>query len=474
MAIGFPILLYCATGARQLIARAVAAGCLPLLALCAFLTASRGGVIEIAVGLVVFIALAPDRLSKLGVVLAAGAGSALLVEAGNQRAAIRLGLRNALAAHQGSELIAISLATFAGVALIVAALVLIERYVGRPRLLAISARQATRLAGASTLLALIVFAAAGGIGFLQRKWDQFKSPGDIATSSANAFTRLQSTAGEGRYQYWQVAAHAAAQKPLTGTGANTFQFLWLQHGTPAGGFVVDAHSLYIQALGELGYPGLLLIVAFIASILGCGVWRVVRSRDPARRHALAAATAGAFAFAIAAAFDWVWFIPVLPFALFVCAAVIFAPERDGEANAPPARAGASRKLLALRAGAVIVSLAAIIVIALPMAATEQIRDSQAASTAGDLERALAHAKEAVALQPYAAAGWLQEALVQEEAGDLRIALTDAQQARKHQSVNWQIWLVLSRLEARNGNAAASLADYRHMRWLNPNNLASDG
>jgi hypothetical protein len=470
MAVGFPALLYCATGARTLLARAAAAGCLPLLALCAFLTASRGGVVEIAVGLVLFIALAPDRLSKLAVVLAAGIGSGLLIGAADQRGAVREGLRTALAAHQGNELIAIAIAVGVGVGLLVAAIVLVERHVPRPAPLVLSRRQMTRLVGAGGLIAIIAFIAAGGIGLLHRKWDQFKTPGDVATSSANAFTRLQSSSGEGRYQFWQVAAHAASGKPLTGTGANTFQFVWLQRGAPAGIFVVDAHSLYLQALGDLGYPGLLLIVAFIASILGCGVWRIVRTRDAPTRLALAAATAGAFAFAFSAAIDWVWFIPVLPFALFVCAGVIFAPDRSDEESVPrtPRAGGVTR--VALRAAGALLCLGAIVAIALPMAATEQVRASNAQVRSGNLAAALSDAKEAVALQPYAAAGWLQEALVQEQAGNVPVALADAQQARKRQAVNWQIWIVLSRLELRAGNAKAALADERHAHWLNPNNF----
>ncbi|MGA2470766.1 MAG: O-antigen ligase family protein [Solirubrobacteraceae bacterium] len=481
MAIGIPVLLYCATGARSVIARASAAACLPLLALCAFLTASRGGVIEIAVGVVLFVVLAPERLAKLAIIAVAGAGAALLIAAANQRVAVRDGLRTTLAAHQGNDLIAIAVAVAVGVGLLCAASVLVERHVVRPRLLAVSRRQLTRISAVGALIAIVAFAVAGGPSFLTAKWNQFKSPGDVATSSANAFSRLQSTAGEGRYQFWQVAAHAANGKPLTGTGANTFQFEWLQHGTVAGGFVIDAHSLYLQALGDLGYPGLLLISGFIAWILGCGLWRVVRSRDPARRLALAAATSAAFAFAFSAALDWIWFIPVLPVALFVCAGVIFAPDRsdaDGEVADPapdgatPVRAALRTPTarMALRVAGGITCIAAIVVIALPMSATQAVRASQAEVRANDLSAALTYANEAVEIQPYAAAGWLQEALVEERAGNLGAALSDAQQARQRQAVNWQIWLVLSRLQARTGHAAAALADYRHARWLNPNNL----
>jgi tetratricopeptide (TPR) repeat protein len=198
---------------------------------------------------------------------------------------------------------------------------------------------------------------------------------------------------------------------------------------------------------------------------------VLRSRDAPTRLALAAATAAAFAFAFSAAIDWIWFMPVLPFALFVCAAVIFSPERSEEDDvhpAPPARRSRTPLGIALSAIAALVCLAAIVVIALPMASTEQVRTSQAEVRDGDLTAALSHAKEAVTLEPYAAAGWLQEALVQEDAGNLTLALADARQALKRQAVNWEIWAQVAQIEAVSGNAPAALAADRQAFRLNPN------
>ena len=471
MAIGIPLLLYGATGARTVAGRAAAEGALPLLALCAFLTASRGGVVEVAVGLLVFLLLAPDRLSKLAFTAITGAGSGLLIAAAQQRGAVRDGARGALAAHQGNQLIVIAIVVAIGVALLAAAAVLIERHIARPRPLVVSRRRMTQISLVGVLVAIVAFVGAGGPGFLSRKWTQFKSGGDVQTSSANAFSRLQSSSGEGRYQFWQTAAHAANAKPLTGTGANTFQFVWLAHGTIPGAFVTDAHSLYMQALGDLGYPGFLLIVGFVLWVLGFGVWRVIRSRDPAHRLLLAAATASALAFAFSAAIDWIWFIPVLPICFFVCAAAIFSREDEPtEAAAPTQLPRAAR--YGVRFAVAAVCVAAIVVIALPMSATQQLRASQSAAGAGNLSVALADAHEAVALQPYAAAGYLQEALVQEQAGALPAALADAQIALKHQVVNWQIWLVLSRLELRTGHPNAALADEEHSRWLNRINFPS--
>ena len=480
MAIGIPVLLYSASSARTLLARATAGACLPVLALCAFLTESRGGVVEIAIGLLLFIALAPEHLPKLGIMLVGGAGSALLIAAASQRGAVRDGLRTALAAHQGKQMIVITVTVALAVGMLVGAIVLIERHVERPRLLAISRRQMTRLSGVGGLLAVVAFIAAGGPGFANREWHQFKSAALPPDSSHTALQRLQSVAGEGRYQYWQAAVREADLKPLTGTGAGTFQFWWAQHGTAAGGFVLDAHSLYIQALGELGYPGLALIASFIAWILLCGLWRVIRSRDADRRLALATATAGAFVFAISAAVEWIWFIPALPVALFVLCGVLFAPDRAGEPHSrvararsnAPSRLGTLLHARAARATAIaavaLASLAAIILIAVPMAATAAVRESQTLVQAGNLPAALTRAIEAEHLQPYAASPWLQEALVEEQAGDITAAIADARHATSNELTNSNNWLVLSRLEARAGHASVALADYRRADALNPN------
>jgi hypothetical protein len=480
MAIGIPVLLYSASAARTLLARAAAGACLPLLALCAFLTASRGGVIEIGVGLVLFLALAPERLPKLAIMLVGGAGSALLVAAASQRGAVRNGLRTALAAHQGSQMIVITVTVALAVGMLVGAIVLVERHVNRPRLLAISRRQMTLLSGIGGLIAVIAFIAAGGPAFANREWNQFKSAAKPPSAShATALQRLQSVAGEGRYQYWQAAVRETNSRPLTGTGAGTFQFWWAQHGTVTGGFVLDAHSLYLQALGELGYPGLILIACFIAWILMWGVWRVIRSHDVDQRLALAAASAGAFVFATSAAVEWIWFIPALPVALFVLAGVLFAPEVGGNHHSSSARiqAGARsrlRELLCTRAArygtsaaVAVASLVSIVVIALPMAATAAVRKSQTLVQAGNLPAALARAIEAEHLQPYAATPWLQEALVEEQAGDITAAVVAARHATANEPTSSNNWLVLSRLEARAGHASTALADYRRADRLNP-------
>ncbi len=474
VAMGIPLLLHSATGARQLIWRALAAGAVPALVLCAFLTVSRGGAIAVLLGVVAFVALAPDRLWKIAVCAVCAGASALVVAAANQRTAVRDGMRTPLAAHQGSELIAILVVAMVAVALIAYAIALVDRHVERPRWTRPSRGRTTVLFGACAALAVAGFLAAGGGGFLHREWTQFKTRGGpVSIGNGNALQRLQNVTGDGRYQYWQAAARAADAHPLTGTGAGTFVYWWARDGTLTGGYVQDAHSLYMQSLGELGYPGLILIVAFIGWILVCGVARVLRTREHDVRLALAAATAGAAVFAFSAAVEWIWLIPVLPATLLMLAAVIFAPS-DAAAGAGEARAGepggGGRLRIAAGLGGALVALGAIVVIALPLSATAAVRSSQASARTGDLASALTSAREAVRLQPYASSPWLQEALVLELGGNLRAARADAQHAVSNDPYSSDTWLVLSRLQARTGNARAALADYLRAKSLNPHSL----
>jgi O-antigen ligase len=471
MAMGIPLAVWAACTARQLITRGVAAGSVPLLALCVFLTVSRGGTVAVAIGAVVLVVLARNRLALIGVIAVCGAGSAVVILAANQRPAVRDGLRTSTAATQGNELAVIALGVAVAVGLVVVALALLGRRVPPRVRFDISRRRATGMSAVALLLALAVFAAAGGPGFLSREWTQFKAPAAPAAVGTNAFQRLQSVTGEGRYQYWEAAVSAARAKPLTGTGAGTFEFWWARHGNATGGFVRDTHSLYLQALAELGWPGLILITAFVLVILLSGVLRAIRTAATEERQIVAAATAAAAVFAFGAALEWIWLIPVLPVAFFVVAAAIATPAPPGRV-APTATVERSRTrwrtcVPLVRIVGALLCLGASIVIAVPMVATQAVRDSQALARAGHFRLALAKASDATVMEPYAGSPWLQRALVLESSGEIGQALAAAQHATREGPTDYTLWLVASRLEARNGDARAALQDYLKARVLSP-------
>lgn len=457
IAIGMPLLVWAATAARHVVVRALAAASLPALAAAAYFTLSRGGAIEIAVGLGTLIALHPRRLTLAPALLVAGAGSAILVGGAAQRDDLADGLRTQAAASQGDEMLAMALVVCAGVALVHAAIALAARYEIGPRP-QVSTKGAAAAAAIVAVIALVVAIAAGAPGAVSDTWEDFKQPGGGPADTAE---RFESASGNSRYQYWSSMVDAAAEEPLTGIGPGTFEYWWAREGTLTG-FVRDAHSLYFEALGELGIVGLALIGGLVAFVLGAGVVRTLAAISPERRALLAALTAACFAFAAATAIDWVWELFVIPAAFLLLAAPILAPaDAAGEPSRGP------RPSLGPRIALAAVAVAAIVAIAIPLAGTASVRASQEKVRSAQLEAALAEARTARDVQPYSASASLQEALVLELVGDLDAAAAAAAAATEEEPTNFRTWLVLSRLEAERADAAASLAAYREARSLNP-------
>src|SRR6478672_11234073 len=101
---------------------------------------------------------------------------------------------------------------------------------------------------------------------------------------ADQSRRLFSLSGSSRAQYWHVAWSDYRQHPWLGSGAGSFQRYWLR-SRPAALPVLDAHSLYLETLAELGPIGLGLLAALLSLPVAAAVI--------ARRHPLAAPAFGA-------------------------------------------------------------------------------------------------------------------------------------------------------------------------------------
>ena len=133
MALGIPLVLVVAVESRRLITQALATAAIPVMALTAYFTLSRGGAIEIAVALTVLLALHPRRLELLPTLALGAGGAALAIAAATQRDALEDNLENATAAGQGDEMLAVILIVCAGVALLRVALGLAVRHGLWPR-----------------------------------------------------------------------------------------------------------------------------------------------------------------------------------------------------------------------------------------------------------------------------------------------------------------------------------------------------
>jgi O-antigen ligase len=454
IAIGLPLMLQVATSAKSTLFRSLAAAALPAMALTSFFTLSRGGIAAAVVALAVFIALSSDRLPRLLTLLVAGTGGAILIAAATQRDALQHGLLGSTAQHQGSEMLAMTIVVCAGVGLIQAGISLVLVNGLRPDWSFVSRPRARVAAIAAMLLVLAAAAAVDAPGHASQAWSDFKHQG----SPGKGTGRLTSVAGEARYQLWGSAVDENATRPLAGTGSGSFEYWWARNGSVRS-VVRDAHSLYLQTLGELGIVGLALLAAFLAAILVGGARQAIRAGRRGRPQ-LAAAVAGCVAFCLTAGFDWVWQIPVVPVAFLLLGSVLV-----GAGAAAPR--GTTTSLHAQRAVFAVLALGAIAAIAIPLSSAALVRQSQDDARAEDLPAALRAARSAQNVQPGAAGPRLQQALLLETQGDLAPAAAAARAAARREPTNWRTWLVLSRIEGERGRAPAALRAYRRARSLNP-------
>jgi hypothetical protein len=460
LVLGLPLLLGLSSAARTLKAQALAAAAIPLVVLCAYLTFSRAGALAAGVAVVAFLALAPERLSKLATALSAAAGSAVLIGCVVHRPELEHGLSGPVATHQGSTLILPIVLACAGVAAAQVGISLAARHGNPPRWLS-PAPQRARLVLAGAVIVLVIAALAGGApSRLSHAWSDFKHLNSTELHNYS-LARFSSLSGHGRYQFWRVAAQSTHGHLLDGSGPGTFQLLWLPRATyPVS--VQNAHSLYLETLAELGIVGLCLLVAFFVLVLGSAIRLVVRSQHESRTHA-AAAAAALLAFMVVCAFDWEWQVPVLPVAFMLLAAAVLAPTRlgtRGEQGRPVAS-------WVLRLAAVPVALGCLAAAAFPLATSNAVRASQTAVARGQAALALRDAEQAARVESGAASPQIQVALVQELRGDVPGAVAAARRAAADEPQDWSIWLVLSRLEAEEGHPHSSLVDFQRARTLNP-------
>jgi O-Antigen ligase len=462
LAIGLPLLLLAATRSRTIAGQALGAAAIPVAVLGVVLTASRGGALTAIVAVLAFFALSLDRLPKLATGITTAAGSTILIAALLHRTDVRDNLSSPAAISQRHQMTALVIAVCIGVALVQVGIALASRYLWRPSVMRMSRRQATVGTASGFLVALLIAVAIGLPGQLSHQWQLFKQTDTTGVVSQNVLSRLGTVTGSHRYQYWQTAVDAWKSKPLTGIGPGTFEFYWEKHGSISE-FIRNAHSLYLETLAETGIIGLLPLIALLLTLLIAGVVRTLRA-PPLARASLAAATASLIAFCVACGYDWMWQLAVAPIAALLLGAAILA-YRDEPQPAEPPRARWVR--YAPRAGVVLASLGAIVVISVPYGATSAIRSSQSEFRAGRMGSALADTATAQRLEPYAATPWLQRALILESSHDLKSASLAINQATARESQNWQVWLVRARIEAESGRGLLAVRDYRRAHALNP-------
>jgi len=453
-ALSFPGLLRLATSGSGRLVRGLAVAPAPALAALVYLTSSRTGVAAIAVGLICFVVLTADRNRAVAAILAGGLGSAVAVALLVHSQAIVGGpLGSSDAAREGriAALAILGACLLSGVVYAAVS----TRSLPAPR---VPRRWRRPLVAVAALVLVAAVVAAHPVA----RFDSFKKPppqlGQRISNDPYAQAHLLSGGGNGRWQFWSAAVDEWQAHPLLGGGSASYAAWWARHGELS--YVTrDAHSLYLEVLGELGPLGLLLLLAMVGVGVTAG-WRRTRAAPSTERPALAAATATFAAFAVAAGLDWMWELPAVTAVGLLALALVTGP-------ATAARSGVQKRYLLARLGFVGVALAVIVAQMIPLLAQTDIQRSRSAAGRGDLRLALADARDARGRQPWASSPHLQIALVEEQANDLPAAQRAIGAALDRDSSDWRLWLVAARIDARAGDNAAASRELAHAKRLNP-------
>lgn len=446
-ALVLPLLLRNAAERARHVAIASVGG-IPIILTAIYLTSSRAGALAAALGSVAFVALTDRRWRAAGALAVGGLASVGVVAFLSTRDALVNGpFESGQAAAEGGAATVVLLVTAVAAAAVWA---FVPQWVARHVTL-------PRQAGYAVAAVLgLAFAAAAVAANPAERLREFTETPPAFERNDFVQSHLLSASGNWRWQYWQASIDQFRDSPFTGGGAGTFEAWWAQHGTTVA-FIENPHSLYFQVLGELGLPGLLLVLGVVLAGLSTGVLRALRSsvRGPA------AAVTGAFAaFALAAGLDWMWQLTVV-----TAVAMLLLGLVTGVATAPDAGRGPWQP--GLRPALVLVAAVVIAVQLDAWVADERLRASRAAAARGDRAGALDAAGAARKLQPWAASPYTQLALLEEEAERLGLARRRIVEALDRDRRDWRLWLIAARIDTRAGDIERARRELDHAERLNP-------
>jgi len=454
--IGILLALGFAARAKPHLGRALAAAALPILATTFYFTYSRGGWIALAFALVVAVLVDPRRLQLLVTMLMVAAPAAVSVWlASRSKALTRLEVPHDQLAHDGHRLAPVVLALAAASFLLVLAQSVVERRLVVPR--AVRAAGALVAVSAAVVVLVGVFVAYGSPDSLARRgyhsFMQDRAPAKVARPTKGPPSlndRLFTLRSNGRRQTWAAAWHEFLGDRWTGSGAGDFGRYWLQHRT----FTLkasDAHSLYLETLGELGPIGLALLAVALGVPLAIGV--------RARRHPLVPCALAAYAgFLAHAGVDWDWELPAVTIAGLLCgAALLAAGRRDRERSKPgPVLQGVVLAALIAAAGFSVVTLVG----------NRALAKSTAAVDAADWTRGRAQAHSAIRWLPWSAQAWQNLGDAQLGLGQRADARRSLAKAARMNPGDWKIWFDLGTAD----RGSARRRAYGRAAALNPLNL----
>jgi hypothetical protein len=432
----FSAQLTCSLAERRL-TRVLAAAVLPLLAATLFFTFSRGAIAALAIGLTVYVLVARPRALLGGALATIPPAAALLVFAYRANLLDTVNPATGPAVAQGHRVALVAI--LCSIACAAVRLLCAARL--DARLAATIARRSTgrgtRIAAIAgvALTAAVAVPALGVPATLAHDWTRFAGGATPKGERSDLRQRLTDPSNDNRTELWRVAVSAFSESPLHGHGAGTFQRSW-ERARPRYMYVVDAHSLYLQAMAELGVPGTVLLAALIGVVIA-GLAAGARG---ARRSIYGALLAAGVVWALHAGVDWDWQMPVVTIPFFAAAGLALGPRRGA------GRTGDRFGWTPRQDARLMLGLACLATLALPVlliGSQRRLGEAEHALYASNCDTATRAAASsvgwlAVRSQPYEVLGFC----------DLRrglphLGMQAMEQAVAHDQRSWETWYALA-------------------------------
>jgi hypothetical protein len=313
------------SGAETRTWRTLAAAATPMLAVVLYLTLSRGAMLAVAAGLVVYLVVARNQ-GTIPMLLSVVPTSAIAVLSA-YRADILVTPDYATHAAAGArgQVLAVLLACTAVTALVRFVLARYEEHLTVETPLTKLSGGIRMVLGAGAAVVVVAVALAVFGSQIRQSYDEFFEASAVPVTTGKE--RLSGSGGSGRSALWDVATASFHEDALKGAGAGTFALDWLRSSPPQA--ALNAHSLYVETLGELGLVGIVLLGGTLLLIIVAGFVLNARGRS---RTLYAALIGAAVAWAIHNAVDWDWEIPATTIWLFALGGAALAGRPSPEAT----------------------------------------------------------------------------------------------------------------------------------------------
>jgi hypothetical protein len=456
---------------------ALAYPALGLLVVALLLAYSRGALLTLACGCVLWFAIVPLRLRGVAVLATSafcGGLVAFWAFASNPLSTDNVALADRASA--GHEL---------GIALAAMVLVLLAAglAIGFASAQRAPSLEARRQAGVVVLvvLSLVPVAFVGALalssrglgGSLSNGWTNLTDPHANGNIS-NAPDRLTAV-GSVRARYWNEALKIARAHKAVGVGAGSYATVRPRYRTDTLD-VRHAHGYVVQTLADLGALGMAVSLALLAAWLAAagrtvGLWGAGR-RAPwtAERVGMATLLAICVVFGVHSFVDWTWFVPGNAVLALLCAGWLAG---RGPTDEPIARRTAPRLAvrepwrIGLAAAAVAVAVVAAWTSWQPQRAVAEGSEALGTAEALHFKQAREQIARAQRTNPLSVDLLFQESAIDRADGDVASARSALQKAVRNEPANPATWLALAEFELSEGRKPQALSAVGSALYLDP-------